>query len=131
MSGYGRNEVYTYVVNALRAEYPGLDCTSRYVPKPSRFPSVYIHEIDHSRPAQYTQIDFDDVQWESAFEIQVVSALANTAASEAYAIMDVARAAMNRLYYREIQTAAVDEATKFTVICRFRRVIGGGDTMPE
>ena len=130
MSGYTRNGVYDYVVKAVRAEYPSANCTSRYVPKPSAFPAVYIYEIDQSRPIQYTQLDFQDVQWESAFEIQVVSNKTNTAASEAYAIMDVARAAMNGLYYREVQTATIDNGNDFTVIARFRRVIGGGDEMP-
>lgn len=127
---YTRNAVYTYVVDAIRAQYPTANCTSRYVPKPSKFPSCYIREIDRNRPFQYTQLDFRDVQWESAFEIQVVSNKANTAASEAYAIMDVARAAFSDLYYREFQETTIDGGDLFTVVARFRRVIGGADEMP-
>ena len=125
-----RNAVYTYVMNAIKARYPSANCTSRYVAKPAKFPSCYIREIDRNRPIQYTQIDFKDVQWESAFEIQVVSNKANTAASEAYNIMDVARAAFSELYYREFQETTIDGVDLFTVIARFRRVIGGGDNMP-
>ena len=125
-----RNAVYTYVMNAIKARYPSANCTSRYVAKPAKFPSCYIREIDRNRPIQYTQIDFQDVQWESAFEIQVVSNKANTAASEAYNIMDVARAAFSELYYREFQETTIDGGDLFTVIARFRRVIGGGDNMP-
>ena len=125
-----RNAVYTYVMNAIKARYPSANCTSRYVAKPAKFPSCYIREIDRNRPIQYTQIDFKDVQWESAFEIQVVSNKANTAASEAYNIMDVARAAFSELYYREFQETTIDGGDLFTVIARFRRVIGGGDNMP-
>lgn len=125
-----RNVVYTRVVNAIRAAYPSAYCTSRYVAKPSSFPACYIHEIDRSRPRQYTQLDFEDVQWESSFEIQIVSVKADTAASEAYAIMDTARTAFNELYYRQFSEATIDQGEKFTVIGRFRRVIGGGDTMP-
>lgn len=127
---YTRNAVYTRIVNAIRASYPSASCTSRYVPKPSTFPSCYIHEIDRSRPIQNVQLDFQDVQWESVFEIQIVSARANTAATEAYGIMDVARQAFSDLYYREFSEANIDSGDTFTVIGRFRRIIGGGDTMP-
>ena len=61
---YSRNAVYTRVVNAIKSEYPNANCTSRYVPKPASFPACYIHEIDNIRPPQYTQLDFQDIQWE-------------------------------------------------------------------
>ena len=127
---YTRNAVYTCVTDAIRASFPSAYCTSRYVAKPSSFPACYIHEIDRSRPLEYTQLDFEDVQWESSFEIQIVSAKADTAASEAYAVMETARAAFGNLYYRQFSEAIIDQGEKFTVIGRFRRVIGGGDTMP-
>ena len=126
-----RNAVYTRVVNAIRAAYPSAHCTSRYVAKPSSFPACYIHEIDRSRPLENTQLDFEDVQWESSFEIQVVSTLANTAATEAHNIMEVARNAMSAMYYREFSETNIDGGDKFTVVGRFRRVIGGGDTLPS
>lgn len=128
---YTRNAVYTSVVNAINAQYPNAYCTARYEPVPSSFPACYIHEIDNYRPIQYTQLDFKDVQWESAFEIQVVSAHQNSAASEAYSIMDIAREAFNKLYYREFSEVTHDDGEKFTIIGRFRRRIGGGDVMPS
>lgn len=128
---YSRNAIYTRVVNAIKAEYPKAYCTSRYVAKPSTFPACYIHEIDNTRPLQYTQLDFEDVQYESVFEIQVVSNKANTAASEAYGIMELAKAAMSGLYFRRFSETNVDRGDTFTIIARFRRVIGGGDEMPN
>lgn len=127
---YSRNAIYTRVVNAIRAVYPNTYCTSRLVAKPSTFPACYIHEIDRNRPLQYTQIDFQDVQYESVFEIQVVSAKANTASTEAYNLMEIARQAFSDLYYREFSETNIDNGDTFTIIGRFRRVIGGGDTMP-
>ena len=126
-----RNAVYTRVVYAIRAAYPSAYCTSRYVAKPSSFPACYIHEIDRSRPVENTQLDFGDVQWESSFEIQVVSTLANTAATESYSIMEVARNAMSAMYYRDFSETNIDGGDKFTIVGRFRRVIGGGDTLPQ
>ena len=127
---YSRNAIYTRVVNAVRAGFPDAYCTSRMVASPAKFPAVLIHEIDRNRPIQNTQLDFEDVQYESVFEIQVVSNKANTAATEAYAIMDLAKAAMSGLYYREFSETNIDRSDTFTLIGRFRRVIGGGDTMP-
>lgn len=131
MSGYTRNAVYSRIMSAIVAQHPNANCTSRYIPKPSSFPSCYIHEIDRDRPIENTQLDYDDVQWESTFEIQIVSTKANTASSEAYAIMDTARAAFNALYYREFSESPIDKGDKFTLIGRFRRNIGGGDELPN
>jgi hypothetical protein len=127
---YSRNAIYTRIANAIKADYPNAYCTSRYVAKPSTFPACYIHEIDRNRPIQNTQLDFQDVQYESVYEIQVVSNKHNTAASEAYYIMELARAAFSSLYYREFSEANIDRGDTFTIIGRFRRVIGGGDEMP-
>ena len=128
---YSRNAIYTRIANAIKAEYPNAYCTSRMVASPAKFPACLIHEIDNSRPVQNTQLDFQDVQYESVFEIQVVSNKANTAASEAYDIMALAEAAFSGLYYRRFQQTNIDAGDTFTLIARYRRVIGGGDTMPN
>lgn len=127
---YTRNAVYTHVRNAVVSAFPEASCTSRLVAKPSYFPACYIHEIDNNRPLRYTQLDFEDDQCESVFEVQVVSNKANTASTEAYNIMKVAKAAFNELFYREFSETNIDGGDIFTVIGRFRRVIGGGDVMP-
>ena len=128
---YSRNAIYTRVANAIKADYPDAYTTSRMVASPAKFPAILIHEIDRNRPIQNTQLDFEDVQYESVFEIQVVSNKANTAATEAYSIMDLAKAAMSGLYYREFSETNIDRSDTFTIVGRFRRVIGGGDTMPN
>lgn len=127
---YTRNAVYDQVANAIRAAYPNTFCTSRYIQKPPTFPAVYIHEIDRTRPYQGTQLDFKDVQWESVFEIQVVSAKQNSAAAEAYALMDIARDEMGKMFYRQTSETNIDRTDTFTIVGRFRRVIGGADEMP-
>lgn len=131
MSGYTRNAVYTRVRAPIIAEFPNAYITSRMVAKPSSFPAILIHEIDRNRPIQNVQLDFQDVQWESVFEAQVVSAKANTAATEAYSIMEIVRQAFSDLYYREFSETNIDNGDTFTIIGRFRRIIGGGDTMPS
>lgn len=128
---YSRNAIYTRVANAIKADYPDAYTTSRMVASPAKFPAILIHEIDRNRPIQNTQLDFQDVQYESVFEIQVVSNKHNTAATEAYSIMDLAKAAMSGLYYREFSETNIDRSDTFTIVGRFRRIIGGGDTMPN
>lgn len=128
---YSRNAIYTRIANAIKDEFPNAYCTSRMVASPAKFPAILIHEIDNSRPIQNTQLDFQDVQYESVYEIQVVSNKANTAASEAYDIMSIADAVLSGLYYRRFAQTNIDRADTFTLIGRYRRVIGGGDTMPN
>lgn len=128
---YTRSAVYTRVHDAIRAQYPDSYVTGRYVPKPSTFPAILIHEVDRSRPQQFTQLDYEDVQWESVFEVSVVSAKPKAASEEAYAIMDIVRRSFGDLYYRELSEVNVDNGNTFTIVGRFRRVIGGGDTMPQ
>ena len=128
---YSRNAIYTRVANAIKAGYPDAYTTSRKVASPAKFPAILIHEIDRNRPIRNVQLDFQDVQYESVFEIQVVSNKHNTAATEAYSIMDLAKTAMSNLYYREFSETNIDTGDTFTIIARFRRIIGGGDTMPE
>ena len=127
---YSRNAIYTRIANAIKAEYPNAYCTSRMVASPAKFPAILIHEIDNIRPIQNIQLDFQDVQYESVYEIQVVSNKANTAASEAYDIMAIADAVLSELYYRRSSQTNIDRADTFTLVGRYRRVIGGGDTMP-
>lgn len=127
---YSRNAIYTRVANAIKSAYPNAYCTSRMVASPAKFPACLIHEIDNTRPLQNTQLDFEDVQCESVFEIQVVSNRANTAASEAYEIMALADAAFSGLFFRRFSQTNIDKGDTFTIIGRYRKTIGGGDTMP-
>ena len=125
-----RIDVYDRVREAILADFPSAYTTSRMVAKPAKFPAILIHEIDRNRPLRNVQLDFQDVQWESVFEVQIVSAKKNTASTEAYAIMDIARQTLSDLYYREFSETNIDNGDTFTIVGRFRRVIGGGDTLP-
>ena len=131
MSAITRNAIYDYVSSAITAVHTNVRCTSRYIPVPPSYPSCYIHEIEHYRPLENMQLDYEDVQWQSSFEIQVISNKKGTAASEAYSIVETAKAAFNALYFRELSETSIEGTETFTVIGRFRRTIGGGDHMPK
>lgn len=130
MSEFTRNGIYDYIREEIKAEYQDAYVTSRYVAKPPKFPAVLIHEIDRNRPVRGIQLDFKDNQYESVYEAQVVSTKLNTAATEAYSIMEIVRAAFSNLYYREFSETNIDGGNQFTLVGRFRRIIGDGDSMP-
>ena len=131
MSEITRNAIYDHVASAITAVHTNVRCTSRYIPVPPSYPSCYIHEIEHYRPLENIQLDYKDVQWQSSFEVQVISNKKGTAAAEAYSIMETAKAAFNALYFRELSETSIEGTETFTVIARFRRTIGGGDSMPK
>ena len=131
MSEITRNAIYDHVASAITAVHTNARCTSRYIPVPPSYPSCYIHEIEHYRPLENIQLDYKDVQWQSSFEVQVISNKKGTAAAEAYSIMETAKAAFNALYFRELSETSIEGTETFTVIARFRRTIGGGDSMPK
>ena len=131
MSGVTRNAVYNYISDAITTAHPKAHCTSRGLPRASEYPSCYIREIDRFRPLENMQLDYQDVQWQSTFEIQIISDKKGTAASEVYSILETARSAFNRLYYRELSVTPIDTTETFAVIARYRRTIGGGDSMPK
>ena len=126
-----RNAIYTRLKTAALAVSPNAYVTGRYMPIPASFPCVFIREIDRSRPLRGMQLDGEDVQWESAYEIQVSSNLQIGAEIEAYRLYEAVKGALTTLYYRETSLSPIDDGTKYTLAGRFRRVIGGGDTMPE
>ena len=78
MSDYTRNAVYSRVRAPIIEQFPNAYVTSRMVAKPSSFPAILIHEVDRNRPIQNVQLDFQDVQWESVFEAQVINYLKAT-----------------------------------------------------
>jgi hypothetical protein len=45
--------------------------------------------------------------------------------------MESAKAAFNKLYYREFSETNIDRGDTYTIVGRFRRIIGGGDTIPN
>lgn len=124
---YTRNYVYTQVATAVRAAHPGANCTGRFSQTPAAFPNVYIYELDNAPVRDAMQLDAEDVQWDSVFEVQITSNKMAGAAEEAYAILDTVTTAMAKMYYRKVNQVPEDTGTKFYLIGQYRRVVGGGD----
>lgn len=127
---YTVNYVFTKVSDAVLAEYPDANCTSRFESSPSSFPCVFIHEINRFATQRGMTLQADDVQWQSSIEVQITSNKEAGSMEECRAIMNIVRDAFARLYYREYQEYPNDSGTKSYLVGRFRRVIGGGDVAP-
>lgn len=130
---YSQNAIYDRVFNAVRAVNPNVYVAGIYNPSPSKFPAVFCCEIGHFSPIQNVTLMNDDIQYQSTFEIQVVSNNTETRKTEAYQLLDAAKTAFKELFFVEISEApiSISDPTKYRIMARFRRTIGGGDTMPE
>ena len=129
---YSRKGIYTAVRNAIKAAYPNTNVTGTYVPIPSSFPTVFIREIGHFTPPNVVSFTNADDMHESTFEVQVWTK-ADTKMDDAYKILDVAKTAFKSLYFVQTSENVVDDGTNsslFRLTANFRRVIGGGESMP-
>ena len=126
-----KSNVFNIVSSAIRNKF-GKDTyiAAERVYAPSRFPCVWIVEMDAYPEQRYTAIDFSDEQARSVFEVQVFSNLKNGAMSQAEKMMDCAEKAFRSLGYRMTSCSTVDNAADFSIkrkAARFTRIIGGGD----
>lgn len=132
MSAYSNNAIYTRIrASALAAESSAY-CTQTYNPVPSKFPCVFAREIGRlTPPATVTMANRQDI-YESTWEVQIISNLTSGAKEQAYKLMDAVKSAMRDLYFVETFENPFDGDKKYyTLIARFRRIIGSGESMPS
>lgn len=127
-----RNEVFDYVARRLTSYRPDLNVGSILEPDPASFPVCFVYEIGNQRLQSRVNLQYNDEQCESTFEVQVASNALSGAGSEANEILDVADAAMNDCGYIRYSRSRIDNADRriFRMYARYRRVIGGADTFP-
>lgn len=130
---YHREAVFSYVATMITDAFDGIKVTSRLEPVSKKFPVVYLHEINRTRPQRYATIASDDDQWESTFEAVVFTNYADGNMSEAYNITEVIENAFKRLGYIENFCQPIDNADPLIVriVSRYTRQIGSGDQIPE
>lgn len=130
---YSQNAIYDRIFEAVTAVNPNVYVASIYNPSPSQFPAVFCYEVGHFSPTQNVTLINDDEQYQSTWEIQIVSNDTETRKTEAYTLLEAAKAAFKELYFIEISESPISIAdpTKYRLMARFRRTIGGGDTMPN
>lgn len=84
------NEVFNYVANALRAEFPGISVYGEIVETPSSFPSVSLVEDDNSEIATNKTLGrLPETACNLMYTANVYSNLKTGKKAQAKAIMDV------------------------------------------
>ena len=129
---YTNNAIFTKVRAAVLANYTNAFCTQTYSPTPASYPTVFAREIGRFTPAQAaTFANAQDIQ-ERTWEVQVYTNLQSGAKEQAYGIMDCVKSAFRAMYFLEISEAPIDNAkgTQYTLVARFRRVVGSGEDIP-
>lgn len=129
---YTQNAIYTAIRSAVLASVPSANVTQTYSPTPSKFPTVFAREIGHFTPAQtQTMTNQQDVH-ETTWEVQIFSNLTSGAKEQAYKLMAAVKSALKALYFIEVSENPIDNANAkyYTLIARYRRVIGSGEEFP-
>ena len=132
-NNYSRNAVFSRICDDISANHTSVYVSSIYTPKPSSFPAVFIYEIGHFSPSSNVTFMNDDEQWQSTFEVQVITNDTSSRQSKAYALLETIKKSFKSMFYIEISEnpVSIQDETTYRLVARFRRTIGGGDTLPS
>lgn len=128
---YSNNAIFTRMRAAVLAAFPSAFCTSTYTPAPAKFPSVFAREIGRFTPNNTATLSNAQDISERTWEVQIYSNLQVGAKEQAYALMDAVKAAFRSMYFLETFESPLDSnnGTHYTLVARFRRIIGSGEEM--
>lgn len=129
---YTNNAIFTAIRAAVLAEVSTANCTQTYSATPAKFPTVFAREIGRFTPAQTATMSNAQEIHETTWEVQVFSNLQAGSKEQAYRLMDAVKDALRRLYFVETMENPIDQANAqyYTLVARFRRIIGSGEDMP-
>ena len=130
---YTNNAIYTRMRAAVLAAESTANCTQTYAPTPSKFPTVFAREIGHFTPnGTPTLSNAQDIS-ETTWEVQIFSNLKTGAKEQAYSLLAAVKTALRALYFVETFESPLDSTGNeyYTLVARFRRIIGSGETMPN
>lgn len=129
---YTNNAIYTAIRTAVLASDPNANVAQAYSSTPAKFPTVFAREIGRFTPAQTATMSNAQDIYETTWEVQVISNLQAGSKEQAYKLMGVVKNAMRGLYFVETMEEPIDrtDAKYYTLVARFRRIIGSGEDMP-
>ena len=129
---YTQNAIFTVIRTAVLNTISTANVTQTYSATPSKFPTVFAREIGHFTPAQTQTLTNQQDVYEATWEVQIFSNLTSGAKEQAYKLMGIVKNALRGLYFIEVSENPIDTANAkyYTLIARFRRVIGDGDDFP-
>ena len=120
------NDIFTYVANRIRAEYPDTFIAGEYIEVPASFPAVTIVEADNSI-VEYMRSEHIENAVRVMYDCAVYSNKISGKKAEAKAIAD----AMDRAFesagftrtFRD-QVANMRDATIYRLVIRYEGIIG-------
>ena len=129
---YTNNAIYTVIRTAVLNTISTANVTQTYSATPSKFPTVFAREIGHFTPSQTQTLTNQQDVYETTWEVQIFSNLTSGAKEQAYKLMSIVKNALRGLYFIEVSENPIDVSNDkyFTLIARFRRVIGSGEEFP-
>ena len=129
---YTQNAIFTVIRTAVLNTISTANVTQTYSATPSKFPTVFAREIGHFTPAQTQTLTNQQDVYETTWEVQIFSNLTSGAKEQAYKLMSIVKNALRGLYFIEVSENPIDTANAkyYTLIARFRRVIGSGENSP-
>lgn len=128
---YNNNAIFSRIVSAVLSVNPKANCTQIYTPTPTKWPTVFVREIGKFTPTRVVTFsniqDYDEHSWEA----QILSNLQTGAKEQAYNMRDAVVTAFRSMYFIEYFESPIDhpENRHYTLICRFRREIGNGESI--
>ena len=129
---YTQNAIFTVIRTAVLNTISTANVTQTYSATPSKFPTVFAREIGHFTPAQTQTLTNQQDVYETTWEVQIFSNLTSGAKEQAYKLMGIVKNALRGLYFIEVSENPIDTANAkyYTLIARFRRIIGSGEELP-
>lgn len=119
------SDIFSYVANALREEFPGVFVSGEYVETPARFPAVTIVEADNRVLTRMRTENIENAV-SSLFEVNIYSNRASGKKAEAKSIANAVDEKMASIGYtrsfRE-QIPNLKDATIYRIVCRYEAVI--------
>lgn len=130
---YTNNAIFTKMRSAVLAVVATANCTQTYTPTPTKWPTVFAREIGRLTPiGTATMSNAQDIS-ERTWEVQIFSNLQTGAKEQAYKLLDAVKTAFRSMYFVETFESPLDSTSNnyYTLVARFRRIIGSGETMPN
>jgi len=132
VSAYTNNAIFTRIRSAAIAEVSSANCTQTYAAVPTKFPTVFAREIGRLTPPEAAALSNAQDIFETTWEVQIFSNLKIGAKEQAYALLRAVKTALRGLYFVETMENPIEDGnnTYYTLVARFRRIIGSGESMP-
>lgn len=122
------NEVYTRIVEVLRAEFPGINTASEYVKSPSSFPHVSIVQSDNYPITEHEDSSLQENMVQVMFEVNVHSNKSPGKKTECKAIMNVINDLLTSMNFRRLVMTPVpnmENASIYRITARYRAATDG------